>query len=295
MPVLAIPGSMGQVPEGDTVWLAARRLDAALAGASLVRGELRVPRYGEVDLAGRTVLDVRSRGKHLLARLSDDMTLHTHLRMDGSWHVYRRGERWRGGPSWQVRAVLTTSRNEAVGYRLPVVDLIPTRAERSVVGHLGPDLLGPDWEPAEAVRRLLAEPTREIGQALLDQRVMAGLGNLYRTELCFLVGVTPWTPVGELPDVDRLANLAHLMLMTNRERVEQITTGQSGQHRQHWVFERRTCLRCSSTISTALQGPAARQRITYWCPVCQRGPAPPTRPVHDLLGPPPARRPRRRP
>lgn len=277
------------------MWLAARRLDAALAGSTLVRGELRVPRYAGLDLAGRRVDQVRSRGKHLLMRLDDDRTLHTHLRMDGSWHVYRRGERWRGGPSWQVRALLATPAHDAVGYRLPVVDLLPTREEHSVVGHLGPDLLGPDWDPAEAVRRLLAQPSREIGQALLDQRVMAGLGNLYRTELCFLIGVTPWTPVGDVVDVGRAVDLAHRVLMANRERAEQVTTGQLGRNRQHWVFERRTCLRCSSPISTALQGPATRQRLTYWCPVCQKGPAPPSRPLRDLVGPPSPGRTRYRP
>lgn len=289
------PRDDGPVPEGDTVWLAARRLRENLADTTLVRADLRVPRLSEADITGRCVLDVVSRGKHLLIRLSDSQTLHTHFRMDGSWHLYRHGTPWRGGPSWQIRAILSNSDWDAVGYRLPVIDLVPTEQEDRVVGHLGPDVLGPDWDPAEAFRRLLADPAREIGPALLDQRVMAGLGNLYRTEVCFVLGVTPWTTVGELPDPAAVPRLAHRMLMANRDRYEQITTGQSGRGRHHWVFERRTCLRCSAAVSTALQGPPTQQRLTYWCPQCQRGPAPPSQPLRDLVGPPPQGRTRYRP
>jgi endonuclease-8 len=267
------------MPEGDTVWLTARRLHAALAGQVLVRGELRVPRLAEVDLAGRTVLEVASRGKHLLTRFDDATTLHTHLRMDGSWHLYRHGERWRGGPAWQVRVLLETTDRQAVGYRLPVVDLVVTEREGEVVGHLGPDLLGPDWDAAEATRRLAADPGREIGLALLDQRVLAGLGNLYRTELCFLRGVTPFVPVGQVADLDAWAPLAHRLLMANRDRAEQVTTGRSARGSRQWVFERSTCLRCGTRVATAPQGEPPRQRVSYWCPSCQRGPGPggPTR------------------
>jgi endonuclease VIII len=283
------------VPEGDTVWLAARRMDRVLVGEPLVRGELRVPRHAEVDLSGLRVLAVASRGKHLLIRLSDGMTLHTHFRMDGSWHLYRHGQRWRGGPGWQVRALLETRAWQAVGYRLPVVELLPTPHEHDAVGHLGPDLLGPDWDPDEAVRRLQARPDREIGLALLDQSAVAGLGNLYRTELCFLRGVTPWTPVSEVENLPALMARAHSLLLTNRERAAQITTGRSDAAGRHWVFERSTCLRCGSRVGTALQGPAGRGRLTYWCPSCQAGPAPPSRPVRDLLGPRPVGRTRYRP
>jgi formamidopyrimidine-DNA glycosylase len=262
------------VPEGDTVWLTARRLHHALAGDSLVRGELRVPQHATADLAGFEVLEVVSRGKHLLTRLSEGVTLHTHLRMDGSWHLYRTSERWRGGPGWQVRAVLATTRWQAVGYRLSVVELLPTSREPDVVGHLGPDVLGDNWDPDEALRRLLADPGRPIGVTLLDQRVMAGLGNLYRTELCFLLGVTPWTEVGALVDPQRVPHLAHRLLMANRDRVEQVTTGSMRPDRQHWVFERRQCGRCGTPVARARQGSAPRDRLTYWCPACQSGPSP---------------------
>lgn len=283
------------MPEGDTVWLAGRRLHDALSGRPLVRGELRVPRYAEIDLAGQTVTDVASRGKHLLVRLSSATTLHTHFRMDGSWHLYRPDQRWRGGPAWQVRALLVNDRWQAVGYRLPVVELLPTGEEDHVVGHLGPDLLGSDWDADEAHRRLTADPDREVGVALLDQRVMAGLGNLYRTELCFLLGVTPWTPVGALRDPHRAVTLAHDLLWANRLGYEQVTTGLTGRDRRHWVFERRSCLRCGTAVATNLQGEAPQQRLTSWCPACQRGPAPLSRPVRDLLGPRPRGRTRYRP
>lgn len=267
------------MPEGDTVWLAGRRMNNALAGGALVRGELRVPAHATSDLAGRTVLEVRSRGKHLLTRLSGRITLHTHFRMDGSWHLYPAGESWRGGPEWQVRAVLQTPTWQAVGYRLPVVSLLPTDHESHVVGHLGPDLLGEDWNPLEAARRLSSDPSREIGEVLLDQRVMAGLGNIYRTEVCFLVGVTPWTPIRDVDDVDRVVLLARRLLVANRERPRQVTTGLAGRGARHWVFERGQCLRCGSRVARSRQGAATRERITYWCPECQTGPAPwPTAP-----------------
>lgn len=192
------------MPEGDTVWLAGQRLHDALAGDVLVRSDLPVPSLATVDLAGQTVVEVVPRGKHLLTRLSGGLTLHTHFRMDGSWHLYRPGDRWTGGPQWQVRAVLETASWQAVGYRLPVVGLLASSDEDSVVGHLGPDVLGPDWDRDLAVERLLAEPDAEVGMALLDQRNLAGLGNLYRCEVLFLQGLTPWVRVADVRDLPAL-------------------------------------------------------------------------------------------
>ncbi|AEW96897.1 endonuclease VIII and DNA N-glycosylase with an AP lyase activity [Streptantibioticus cattleyicolor NRRL 8057 = DSM 46488] len=232
------------------MWLTAYRLREALAGRRLVRGELRVPRLAATDLAGRAVEEVVPRGKHLLTRIEGGWTLHSHLRMDGSWQVYRAGERWRGGPQWQVRAVLATAENVAVGYRLPVLALLPTTEEASVVGHLGPDLLGPDWDPEEAVRRLLADPARPVGEALLDQRNLAGVGNVYKSELCFLRGVTPWTPMGDVPGPERLVALARKLLDANKARHGHITTGDPRRGRTHWVYGRlsQPCLRCGTAV-----------------------------------------------
>ncbi len=267
------------MPEGDTVWLAGRRLDAALAGGVLTRSDFRVPQLATVDLTGRTVTEVVSRGKHLLTRLDDDLTLHTHFRMDGSWHLYRPGARWHGGPDWQVRLLLSTSEWDAVGYRLPVIELLPRTRESDAVGHLGPDLLGPDWDPDEAVRRLAADPDRELGQALLDQRNLAGIGNLYKAEVCFLEGVSPWTPVREV-DLAAAVARAHRLLDLNKAHVQQTTTGTDRRGQDHWVFERagRPCLRCGTTVVSAEQGAPPYQRIAYWCPRCQPGPAPDPRP-----------------
>jgi endonuclease-8 len=264
------------MPEGDTVWLAGRRLHDALAGQPLTRSDFRVPQLATVDLSGRTVTEVVSRGKHLLTRIGDDLTLHTHFRMDGSWHLYRPGDRWRGGPEWQVRVLLENAGWQAVGYRLPVVELFRRDRESEAVGHLGPDVLGPDWDAGEAVRRLAADPEREIGEALLDQRNLAGIGNLYKSESLFLHGVTPWTGVGAVPDLPRLVERAARLLEANKETVSQVTTGDPRRGRQHWVFERggRPCLRCGTPVASADQGRAPYQRISSWCPTCQIGPAP---------------------
>ncbi|MDQ1600728.1 MAG: endonuclease, partial [Actinomycetota bacterium] len=129
------------MPEGDTVWLAGRRLHEALAGRVLTRTDFRVPQLATADLTGRTVTEVVSRGKHLLFRIDDALTLHTHFRMDGTWHLYRHGDRWRGGPEREVRLLLENDTWQAVGYRLPVIELLPRDHEGDAVGHLGPDLL----------------------------------------------------------------------------------------------------------------------------------------------------------
>ena len=272
------------MPEGDTVWLAGRRLHAALGGQRLVRGELRHPRLSAVDLTGRVVCEVVSVGKHLLARFDDGQSLHTHFRMDGSWHLYAPGRRWRG-PDHQIRAVLAVPDRVAVGFRLHDMAVLPTAEEHHLIGHLGPDLLATGWGPeaaAEAVRRLVARPDRELGLALLDQTVLAGVGNLYKTEVCFLLGASPWTPVGDV-DAAETVRLSRELLARNAGRPEQSTTGGLGRDAQHWVFERggRPCRRCGTTVRTATQAPPqdpVRERIAYYCPTCQPGPHPPLHP-----------------
>ena len=292
------------MPEGDTVWLAARNLHRALAGQQLTAGELRVPQHATANLAGYIVEEVASVGKHLLFRFAEGLTLHTHFRMDGSWHLYRHGQRRHGGPDWQVRALLATDAWDAVGYRLPVVDLVTTDAEPGLVGHLGPDVLATDWNPELAHANLARQGERAVGASLLDQTVLAGLGNLYRTEVCFLAGVTPWAATAAV-DLDRIVDLSRRLLWSNRERALQVTTGDTRRGRWHHVFEQRTCLRCGTRVAKNLQDTdgrvvdrtsgSGRARITYWCPRCQRGPAPHSASTRELLGPPPTGRTRYRP
>ncbi|MFF1381296.1 Fpg/Nei family DNA glycosylase [Streptomyces sp. NPDC058308] len=266
------------MPEGDTVYQAAQRLHAALAGHTLTRSDLRVPKFATADLTGRTVLDVTARGKHLLTRIEGGLTLHSHLRMDGSWRIYGPDERWRGGPGHQIRAILGNTERTAVGYRLPVLELLRTTDEEKAVGHLGPDLLGPDWDPERALNNLLAAPERPLGEALLDQRNLAGIGNVFKSEVCFILGVTPWLPIGELSEetAARLPALSKKLLEANRHRSDRTTTGRDLTGQRLFVYGRapRPCLRCGTPVRRGEQGDGSRSRPTYWCPSCQQGPTP---------------------
>jgi endonuclease VIII len=269
------------VPEGDTVFRVGRRLDEALAGRVLVRAELRHPSLSTIDLTGRVVLGVATVGKHLLTRLDDGRTLHSHLRMDGSWHLYRPGRSWRG-PRHEVRAVMGVADRVAVGYRLHDLALLPTAHEDRMVGHLGPDLLHPDWGPelaGSAAARLAARPDRELGLALLDQTVMAGVGNIYRSEVCFLLGVSPWTPVSEV-DPAAVVAVAHTLLEHNAWLPERSTTGSTGPGGHTWVSGRdgRPCRKCRTPVRSARQSDPHNpvyDRTVYFCPHCQ--PTPGTR------------------
>ncbi len=260
------------------MYLAGKRMHAALAGHRLLRGELRHPRLVGHDLAGLTVTGVVPVGKHLFTRFDDGRSLHSHFRMDGAWHLYRPGTRWRRA-AHEARAVLETRERVAVGFALHDLELLPTDGEHRLVGHLGPDLLDPGWDDTratEALRRLTARGEHEIGLALLEQRVMAGIGNLYRNEVCFLSGVTPWVRVRDTPDPSGVIALCRKLLVANADRPEQTTTGSLRPGEAHWVFERagRPCRRCGTRIRTAEQGLAPYARVTFWCPRCQAGPAP---------------------
>jgi formamidopyrimidine-DNA glycosylase len=258
------------VPEGDTVYLTAARLKHALAGEELTATDFRLPQLATADLAGQVVVDVGARGKHLFLRTDAGLSLHTHLRMQGAWHLYRPEQHW-APPQHEVRVVLRTRPWVAVAYRLPVCELLATAGESEVVAHLGPDPLGPDWDPDEAVRRLLREPGRAIGTAILDQRAIAGPGNVYKCEVCFLRGVAPWTPVGEVPDLRGLVDLLARLMDANRSTGGQITTGDTRPGRTHWVASRtgRPCRRCGTPIRKAAQESYDSDRPIWWCPRCQ--------------------------
>jgi len=264
------------VPEGDTVFRAAQRLDARLRGLIVRRSDFRVPRHALADVSGRRTLGVVSRGKHLLHRFEEGVTLHSHLRMDGAWRTYTAGSPWTGGAMWTIRVVLETDEVTAVGYRLPVVELLPTAQEHRAVGHLGPDLLGTDWDAAEALRRLLRIPERALVEALLDQRNLAGIGNLYADELCFLAGTSPWTPVGEVADPAGTVGTAHELLTRNAERGIQSTTGRTAPGTTTWVYARagRPCRRCGTAIRRRAGSGGVAERDTWYCPGCHPGPVP---------------------
>ena len=257
------------MPEGDTVYQAAKRLRAVLEGRTLIATDFRVPAFATVDLSGRTVDEVVSRGKHLLIRVGAH-TIHSHLKMEGSWEVYPRGGRWRH-PGHQARAVLRTGENDVVGFLLGVLEVLPRDREDEAVGHLGPDLLGPDWDAAEAVARLSAHPETPVAVALLDQRNLAGVGNVYANELCFVRGMLPTRPVGEA-DVPATVDLARRMLVANRDRSIRVTTGDTRRGRNTWVYGRagQPCRRCGTLIrSSSLGKTELEERVSYFCPVCQ--------------------------
>lgn len=261
------------MPEGDTVYRAAKLLDRALSGRVLTRSDFRVPQHATADLSGSTVLETLSRGKHILTRTDTDLTLHTHLKMEGAWQVYRPGERWRR-PVSQVRVLLEAGDVSAVGFQLGVVELIPTGQESGAVGHLGPDLLGPDWDETVALGRLTSDPDRIIAAALLDQRNLAGIGNMFMAELCFTSGIHPQRSVGEVTDLPRLVRRAKQMLEVNKERAIQSTTGDLRARERMWVFrrDRSPCRRCGAPIRVAMRGEPGRERASYWCPKCQPSP-----------------------
>jgi endonuclease-8 len=260
------------VPEGDTVWLTARRLNEALRGRALTISDFRVPALATVDLCGKTVVEVTARGKHILVRLDDDVTVHSHLRMDGSWYLSRTsGPPPRGQPAHMIRAVLGNADWQATGYRVHDLRVISRADETQLVGHLGPDLLGPDWDVDQAVANLCRAPDIAIGEALLDQRNLAGIGNLYKCEVLFVERVHPWTSVRDVSQLARLVATAQRLMRANRDHPEQSTTGYTGRGRDHWVYDRagQPCLRCRTLVEHAEQGTPPRTRSTWWCPRCQ--------------------------
>jgi endonuclease-8 len=253
------------MPEGDTVWRTAAALRVALAGRALTRCDIRVPRFATTDLTGQTVDEIITRGKHLFIRVGP-ASIHSHLKMDGSWQVGTRSRPNRAGHS--IRIILEAGDIQVVGIDLGVLEVLDRGNDLDAASHLGPDLLGTDWDPQLAAANLAADPDRPIAAALLDQRVLAGIGNVYCNELCFISGHLPTTPVGELTGALRLVSRAHDMLMANRSRPNRTTTGDTRRGRELWVYGRagRPCRRCTTIIRTDSDG----DRATYWCPACQR-------------------------
>jgi endonuclease VIII len=297
------------VPEGDSIFRAARTLHRALAGKVVTRFESVLPALTRVDhdapLAGRTVDEVRAAGKHLLMRFSGDLVLRTHMRMNGSWHIYRPGERWQRRAG-NMRIVVGTEDFVAVAFNVPVAQFLTMRAlaRQPDLRRLGPDLLAAGFDPAEATRRIRERPGQAIADVLLNQRVMAGAGNVYKSEVLFLCRINPFTPVAALTDAQlvEVVKTARRLLAAN---VSDAATGRivtyPGMRRVTrplgWgpskgpqippsarqrpgqpaavrdvptcVYGRAglPCRECGTLITRRAQGPNAR--LTYWCPRCQ--------------------------
>lgn len=258
------------MPEGDTILHAARRVGAALVGKQILaietpqRRHLR-DRWPE-RLAGRGVRAVDSHGKHLFVRFDGDLTLHSHLRMGGKWGVYRHGERWRRSPR-RAWLVVRTAEHEVVQFDGPVLELMTesrTRFDQRLAA-LGPDILGSEFDEREFLRRLREDdPTRGVGDALLDQRNVAGIGNIWKSESCFAAEVDPWRDVAEVTDEEatRIVRCARPLMLASAEH--------GGARIEPRVFERsgRPCPRCGAPVLARGQG--EDNRTTYWCAGCQR-------------------------
>lgn len=260
------------MPEGDTVFREAAMLRHALAGKTLIATDFRVPALANADLAGRRVDDVVSRGKHILIR-AGDLSVQSHLKMEGAWHVYGHGgarPRWRR-PAHTARCVLTVPDAQAVGFSLGQLRVLSPAQESALLAELGPDLLGPDWDAARAHRLLSEEPGRAVGVALLDQRKLAGIGNVFRSEICFLARIRPETPVSEVADLVAVIDLAYRLLQDNKDRPRRTTTGTASRSDRHWVYGRagRPCLRCGTRIMRYDLGEHGAERTVYVCPRCQ--------------------------
>lgn len=275
-----------RMPEGDTIYRAAVMMHRALAGATVRAFESPLPalsRFAEQHaLLGRTIDGVQSRGKYLLVLFSGGLTLLTHMRMNGSWHLYRPGERWRR-PRSLMRVRITTDDWEAVGFGVPVAEFHDARSlDRSQrLANVGPDPLSDNFDPADAVARLRAAGATPIEEALLDQRRIAGLGNVLKSEALFLARVDPFTPAGDIdePRLQSLVDISRKLLRENVVGVERpaiarragarVTTRSSDPNAKLYVYERagKACRTCGTPIKYRRAG--AHARSTYWCPQCQ--------------------------
>jgi endonuclease VIII len=275
------------MPEGDTIYRAARTLNRALAHHPVTRFETQLPALARVHddspVTGRTIESVESAGKWIIVRFSGDLILLTHMLMSGSWHIYRTHEPWKRS-GHHMRIVIGTEQFVAVGFNVPIAEFhtAATLARHESVRRLGPDVLARDFDPEQARASLLAHPEMETGVALLRQSVIAGIGNVFKSEVCFAARVNPFRLVGTLTpaEAERLIATAQKFMNANTTASsgDQIvtytgfrrTTGRSDPTERLWVYQRAgaSCRRCGGTILVKKQG--AQARVTFWCPTCQR-------------------------
>ena len=281
------------MPEGDTIFRAARALEKALAGATVTGFETGLARLASANddapVAGRVIQKVEARGKWLLIYFSGDLILITHMLMSGSWHIYRAGERWKR-PRSQMRLVIRTPQYEAVGFAVPVAEFHTARSlERNTeIPKLGPDLLRGGFDEDAAKARIRVRGDEEVGNVLLDQKVMAGVGNAFKSEICFVCGVHPFRLVSSLSgrEIDSLVDAARRLMAANVTDTSgdgivtytglRRTTGRADPAARVWVYRRKgeECRRCGSAIEMRKQGTGARS--TFWCPECQPFLTPPS-------------------
>jgi endonuclease-8 len=281
--ILNVPNYL-QMPEGDTIFRAARTLHTFMAGHQVTRFESMFPALNRIaddrPIVGRTIESVSARGKHLLMTFSADLVLRTHMRMNGSWHIYPAGAPWKR-PARDMRVLVCTSDACAVGFNIPVAELLTAREleRHQTLNSLGPDLLAGSFDREEALRRMRQQSGVPIAEVLLNQRVVAGIGNVFKSEVLFLAGVHPFSPVNTLTDADlgRILDTALEQLAANVMDRSQTLSLSSGRRTTRslnpdenlWVYSRgnRPCRRCGTRILSKKTGLDARP--TYWCPVCQ--------------------------
>ena len=275
------------MPEGDTIFRTAQALHRHLAGRIVTRFESVYPALTRIDddrpIAGRTVEGVTSRGKHILMTFSGDLVLHTHMRMKGSWHGYPPGAAWRL-PARDMRVLVATKEFVAVGFNVPIAELLTARelARHEALRELGPDLLDESFDAGAAMARARAQPAASpAADILLNQRVVAGIGNELKSEVLFVAGVDPFTPLSALADADlaRMLGIGRDLLRANtnvrgrlapsRGRRTRDSLGRDG---ALWVYGRggKPCRKCGTPIQAKKTGIDAR--VTYWCPRCQPAP-----------------------
>src|SRR5688572_233740 len=274
------------MPEGDAIYRAARTMHRVLAGHVVTKFETAYAHLDRVNvdtpIVGRTIERCESAGKHHLIVFSGDVILRTHMRMSGSWHLYRHGERWWRGPQ-AMRVRLDTVDWVAVAFQVPVAEFVTAKqlASTDPVAKLGPDLLGREFDRDEAVRRLIVSGHQPIAMSLLDQRMVAGIGNIYKSEVLFMAGVNPFTPASAVPQpvLERMMDIARGLLKDNvidgsSERIQtyrslRMTNPATGHDESLWVYGRagKPCRKCATPIEMKKMGIEARS--TYWCPNCQ--------------------------
>lgn len=272
------------MPEGDHIFRTARTLNRALAGHQVVRFESVLPSltrvHDDTPITGRTIESVTAAGKHVLMRFSGGLVLRTHMRMSGSWHIYRPGEAWQRARR-DMRVVVATHGFEAVGFNVPVAQFLKPAdlLRQDDLRLMGPDFLGEAFDANEAVRRFRERGTLEVADALLNQRVVAGAGNVYKSEVLFLCGVSPFAPVRDIPD----GKLREILATARKHLTANVTDPKGGittyrgyrraqghdasERRYVYGRARKPCRTCGTLIRVKAQGPDAR--LTYWCPQCQ--------------------------